>query len=74
LKPENLLLESKPTKTANKVHVKIIDFGTSALFNPKKRMSAKYGTAYYIAPEVLEGDYNELCDVWSLGVIMYILL
>lgn len=70
LKPENLLLEtSGPDAT-----LKVIDFGTSAICEPTKNLTQKYGTAYYIAPEVLRKDYNEKCDIWSCGVILYILL
>ena len=49
LKPENLLLEIE----AEDARIKVIDFGTSQFFDPKKKMSQKYGTPYYIAPEVL---------------------
>lgn len=52
--------------------MKLADFGTSKHF--QKKMRNIKGTPYYIAPEVLDGNYNEKCDVWSLGVIFYILL
>ncbi len=70
LKPENLLLESK----AKDAQLKVIDFGTSKVFDPRKKMTDKIGTPLYIAPEVLNQPYTEKCDVWSCGVVLYVLL
>jgi calcium-dependent protein kinase len=70
LKPENLLLEEDSIDS----NIKVIDFGTSKWFKKNERMKEKFGTPYYIAPEVLKKDYNEKCDVWSCGVILYIML
>jgi calcium-dependent protein kinase len=69
LKPENVLMDSK-----NNNQIKVIDFGASQKYDDNKKMSQIYGTAYYIAPEILKSEYNEKCDVWSIGVILYILL
>ena len=73
LKPENLLLDSV-TKDGSAINIKVIDFGTSCLIGNNQKLKQRLGTAYYIAPEVLSMNYNEKCDVWSCGVIMYILL
>ena len=57
------------------MHIKLIDFGTSTLFGPKSKANGKFGTPYYIAPEILIKDtYTEKIDLWSAGVIMYIIL
>ena len=73
LKPENLLLEYANRSFEQGNIVKVIDFGTSVEYTGGK-LNARLGTAYYIAPEVLRGDYDEKCDVWSCGVILYIFL
>jgi calcium-dependent protein kinase len=71
LKPENLLLDNNKSQQAS---LKVIDFGTSGLIEANKKMKQRYGTSYYIAPEVISGNYNEKCDEWSCGVILFILL
>jgi len=75
LKPENILLE----KDKGFDHLKICDFGTAKLFDEeaggaKNRLKDSVGSPYYIAPEVLAGSYGAKCDVWSCGVIAYIVL
>ena len=54
LKPENLLLD----RDSSNPKVTIIDFGTSGVIDPQKKMSQKFGTPYYIAPEVLKKNYD----------------
>ena len=69
LKPENILLDTKKDNI-----IKIIDWGAARFFDKTKKMNKINGTPYYIAPEVLAEQYDEKCDIWSCGVIMYILL
>jgi len=70
LKPENLLFLNKTDDD-----LKVIDFGLSRIFGEKDHtMKTKVGTAYYVSPEILLGEYDEKCDIWSCGVILYILL
>jgi len=72
LKPENFLfLNDSP-----EAPLKIIDFGLAKKFKTEgtNSLQTRAGTPYYVAPEVMEGKYSNHCDVWSLGVIMYVLL
>lgn len=70
IKPENFLL----FKDNDSSNVKLIDFGLAKKLTENEIMNNPNGTAYYIAPEVLGGEYDEKCDVWSMGVVLYILL
>ncbi|EGR31676.1 protein kinase domain protein [Ichthyophthirius multifiliis] len=70
LKPENFLYLTKHDDSP----IKVIDFGLSKNFDQKVTMQTKAGTPYYISPEVLDGNYDQSCDIWSAGVILYILL
>ena len=71
LKLENWLFRSKKDDD----EIVLIDFGLSHRYRPNEHMHKKVGTSYYVAPEVLQGDYVGVqADIWSLGVIVYMLL
>ena len=72
LKPENFLFVS-PDRDSD---LKIIDFALSKIMEGGKlqRMNTRAGTPYYISPEVLAGNYDVSCDMWSAGCMLYILL
>lgn len=70
LKPENILLEANKKMS----DIKLIDFGFSVKFGPGKNFTKQVGTPYYIAPEILGGNYDNEADIWSIGVITYIVL
>ena len=73
LKPENILIVSK-NKSNNYPNIKIGDFGMSKVVEKNAIQNLFVGTIYYVAPEVIKKKYNEKCDIWSCGVIMYVLL
>ena len=70
LKPENIMVKIDNDGTLRSL--KLIDFGLSCAHSQRHR--SRVGTAYYMAPEVIRKDYDERCDEWSCGVILYILL
>ena len=72
IKPENIMLHSKKRGEPKKIY--LIDFGTGLKYSPGQNQRDFAGTAYYVAPEVLKRKYTKSCDIWSIGVITYILL
>lgn len=70
LKPENLVLDSDSPNAL----LKVIDFGMSTLFNDCEILGKAYGSPHYIAPEAISSSYTPKCDIWSCGVILYVIL
>mgnify|MGYP000385443754 FL=1 len=70
LKPENILLEQEH----DLLNIKLVDFGAATFYEKNKKLKRVIGTSFYVAPEVLTKKYNHMCDLWSCGVIMYVLL
>lgn len=71
IKPENILFWTPKSDV-----IKLIDFGTAVEIDIKKgeRLKEQYGSPFYIAPEVIRGDYNHKCDEWSVGIIFFMMM
>ncbi|CAL5223476.1 g5999 [Coccomyxa viridis] len=77
MKPENLLLKHKHTCQGARCtmgNLRCVDFGSAAVLENGKLLSEMVGSSFYIAPEVLRGKYSAKVDIWSAGVIVYIML
>jgi calcium-dependent protein kinase len=71
LKPENFLLLHKNDISV----IKMIDFGLAQKLPSKESiMNMVTGSPYYVSPQVLKGQYTMKCDIWSMGVLMYLML
>ncbi|CAI5987984.1 unnamed protein product [Closterium sp. NIES-65] len=70
VKPENILLCSRADDTS----IKLTDFGAAALLLPGTQCTERVGSPYYLAPEVLSEQYGLQADVWSAGVVLFVLL
>ena len=70
VKPENILFEYPDDLSS----IKLIDFGVASFFEESQRMKEPVGTFYYAAPEVMGKDYDSKCDMWSIGIIAFLLL
>ncbi|OMJ78205.1 hypothetical protein SteCoe_22051 [Stentor coeruleus] len=68
IKPENILMND-----FNSLSLKLVDFDTATVFR-NTSFRKMFGTPLYMAPEIVKGKYNEKCDLWSCGIILFILL
>ncbi|CAI5475029.1 unnamed protein product [Closterium sp. Yama58-4] len=73
MKPENILLH-KQEDASNRLTVKLADFGLAIPLSAGETTRGISGSTFYMAPEVLSGEYGHSADVWSLGVLLFTML
>lgn len=71
IKAENIMFVEKSFDSI----IKLIDFGFATVIDPKNKFSELMGSPFYLAPEVILGlGYNEKCDIWSIGMVLYFIM
>ena len=81
LKPDNIIFELDYDENEEENHlnsnfldIKLVDFGLSSRIKKNQKLKNTVGTPYFISPEMLKGEYDEKCDIWSIGVILYYMI
>jgi len=70
IKSENVLFKTNDPDS----QIKVIDFGLSAIYSDRDNLHARVGTVFYMSPEVLAKNYTTKCDIWSVGILLYVML
>lgn len=77
LKPENLVFDEPPTDASGSqttACLKLVDFGLAQVTTKRTQLTTFSGSRYFLAPEVLNSSYTEKRDIWSIGVLLYVML
>lgn len=73
IKPENILMEKKDP--LSKLEIKLTDFGFATYFDQNKKLDEVLGSPIYMPPEIVKHEkYDQKADVWSAGVVTYVML
>lgn len=70
IKPDNILFVDKTADS----DLKIIDLGLANKLMDRHKLVSAVGTPYYVSPDVLRGKYGAECDIWALGVLLFVML
>ncbi|CAG9332575.1 unnamed protein product [Blepharisma stoltei] len=70
LRPENILFE----KDSPDARLKMFGLKQSQLKGPNEKLTKFTGNSYFTVPEVISGSYDNKCDIWSLGILLYVML
>ena len=77
LKPENILFRNRSDALgthASELAIAVVDFGMAEIMAPGQILTARAGSPHYMAPEVIAGRYTQSAELWTVGVLLYVML